>query len=72
MDTQMTNETLRRPSKESITLAKQARRELERDLTTSVLCPMCKTHPTLTVTPGGERSKVKCKCGYIYSSEIYF
>lgn len=68
----MTNETLRQPSKESIMLAKQARRELERDSTTSVLCPRCKTHPTLTVTPGGERSKVKCECGYIYSSEIYF
>lgn len=53
-------------------LAKQARKELEENSETSVLCPKCKTHPTLTITPDGGRSDVSCDCGYIISGEIYF
>ena len=68
----MKNEILYQPSEESRILANQARKELEQSSTTSVLCPLCHTHPKLTVTPGGERSKVRCECGYIYSAEIYF
>ena len=43
--------------------------ELERDSETSVLCPKCNTHPKLIVN--GNRSKIKCECGYIYDAETY-
>ncbi len=66
------DETNSYPSNESNMLAKKARQELETDSTTSVLCPKCQTRPTLTITPGGERSTVRCKCGYIRNTEIYF
>lgn len=59
-------------SEESLMLAKTARRELEQGPTTSVLCPRCKTHPTLTTSPDKSRSEVSCDCGYIISCEIYF
>ncbi len=72
MDTQIKKETFPHPSNESSMLAKKARRELEADSTTLVLCPKCQTRPTLTITPGGERSTVRCKCGYIRNTEINF
>lgn len=59
-------------SKESIALAQQARRELEQNSTTSVLCPKCQTHPTMIISPDESRCEVSCKCGYIINCEIYF
>ena len=51
------------------TLIDKAWTELERDSETSVLCPKCNTHPKLIVN--GNRSKIKCECGYIYDAETY-
>lgn len=72
MDTNVTRKISLPLSEESRMLAKKARRELEKDLKTSVVCPRCHTHPTLVITPDGGRSDVSCDCGYVYSGEIYF
>jgi len=72
MNTNQKNETLYKISEESRVLAKKARRELEQDSKTSVICPKCKLHPTLTITQDNTRSNVRCDCGYIMSGEIYF
>lgn len=71
MDTQTTKKTLRPTWDLSYTLADKARKELETGSTTSVICPRCHSRPVLTVTPKGERSKIRCNCGYIYDAEIY-
>lgn len=68
----MRDQSLPYPSDESSMLAKKAHRELEADSTTLVLCPKCQTRPTLTITPRGERSTVRCECGYIRNTEIHF
>ena len=55
--------------REKYMLANQAWIELEKDSKTSVLCPKCNTHPKLITD--GNRSKIKCECGYIYDAETY-
>ncbi len=55
--------------REKYMLANQAWIELEKDSKTSVLCPKCNTHPKLIMD--GNRSKIKCECGYIYDAETY-
>lgn len=72
MDTNQKNETSAQISEESRTLARKARKDLESDSTTSVICPKCHTHPILIISPDGGRSDVSCECGYVYSGEIYF
>lgn len=53
-------------------LANQARLEQIRDGYVSTKCPKCDSTPEVITTPNGERSSVRCKCGYVASGEIYF
>lgn len=48
---------------------KKAHNELEKNSTTSVTCPKCSK--TLTECITGNRYYMKCKCGYIYDSEVH-
>lgn len=41
-----------------IMLAKQAKREFERDGKVTVVCPKCQKHPSVTMTSKGERTTV--------------
>ena len=72
MDTNVTRKISLPLSEESRMLAKKAREELEAGSTTTVVCPKCKAHPTLIISPDGSRSEVSSNCGYIINSEIYF
>ena len=69
MDTNLKNETSPRTPEEIRTLINKAWVDLEHDSKTSVTCPKCKTHPKLTIN--GNRSKIRCECGYLYDAEIY-
>lgn len=64
--------TLQFLSTESNTLALKARDEILRAGKTSVICPECGTHPTVMMTPKGERTITSCKCGLIFDGEINF
>ena len=55
---------------ESYLLARQARREHNAGKIISVICPKCGMHPEMLTTEKGERSTVRCKCGYICDTEI--
>ena len=60
------------PTEESIELANQARLEQYTYGKVSVICPKCQEHPEIYTTPGGERTTITCKCGYIRNGEINF
>ena len=60
------------PSPEPIKIAYQAMTEQAKDGCVTVACPKCMEHPKVSITPGGERTLVLCKCRYIQSGEIYF
>lgn len=55
---------------QSVMLAKQAKREMKKNGKVTVLCPKCKSHPSVTTTSRGERTIVMCDCGYICDAEI--
>lgn len=57
-------------SPQSTMLAKQAKREFERDGKVTVVCPKCQKHPSVTTTSKGERTTVRCECGYVFTGEI--
>lgn len=59
-------------TEESIELANQARLEQYAYGKVSVICPKCQEHPEIYTTPGGERTTITCKCGYIRNGEINF
>ena len=59
-------------TEESIELANQARLEQYTYGKVSVICPKCQEHPEIYTTPGGERTTITCKCGYIRNCEINF
>ena len=59
-------------TEESIELANQARLEQYTYGKVSVICPKCQEHPEIYTTPGGERTTITCKCGYIRNGEINF
>lgn len=50
-------------------IADQAVREKKRDGKVTVLCPKCKNAPKVILN--GNRTLVKCSCGYILDAEIY-
>lgn len=64
------NENISQKTKEARTLVNQARYELEENAITNIVCPKCNETPTLTVS--GNRSIVRCKCGYLRNGEIIF
>ena len=64
--------TSRETSSQSTMLAKQAKREFKRDGKVTVVCPKCQKHPSVTTTPKGERTMVRCECGYVFTGEINF
>lgn len=72
MDTQMEIKTSVPHISQSSSLAQQARMEMEKNGYVTVTCPKCHTKPVVSTTPGGERSTVRCKCGYVSDMEIYF
>ena len=59
-------------SQQSTMLAKQARMEKMENGYVTVVCPKCHEHPKITTTSRGERSIVRCNCGYIIDAEINF
>lgn len=50
-------------------IADQAMREKKQDGKVTVLCPKCKNAPKVILN--GNRTIVKCSCGYILDAEIY-
>ena len=72
MDNPMEKKTFPVISRQSIMLAKQARLEKQKNGYVSVVCPKCQEHPKITTTLRGERTIIKCKCGYIKNAEINF
>ena len=70
MDTQVRKETSYGISPQSIMLANQARLEQVRYGHISVRCPKCNSTPEIITTPHGERTTIRCKCGYIMNEEI--
>ena len=50
-------------------IADQAVREKKQDGKVTVLCPKCKNAPKVILN--GNRTIVKCSCGYILDAEIY-
>ena len=72
MDMQMEKKTLQFLSTELNLLAKKAKREIRLTGKTTVVCPECGTHPTVMMTPKGERTITSCKCGLIFDGEINF
>ena len=50
-------------------IADQAVREKKQDGKVTVLCPKCKNAPKVIMN--GNRTIVKCSCGYILDAEIY-
>lgn len=69
---QMEKKTFPIASHQSILLAKQARQEQQKSGYVSVICPKCQEHPKITMTSRGERTIIKCACGYIRTAEINF
>lgn len=63
--------TLWEISPQSVMLAKQVKREFEKDGKVTVVCPKCQKRPNVTTTPKGERTTVRCECGYVFDGEIY-
>lgn len=61
-----------KPISEADKLAKQAMLEFDRDGFISVVCPKCHKNPEITMTSHGERTTVKCPCGYILYVDINF
>lgn len=59
-------------SRQSIMLAKKARLEQQKNGYVSVICPKCQKHPEITTTSRGERTIIRCQCGYIKNIEINF
>lgn len=57
---------------ESALLAKQARLEKVRSGQITTTCPMCKQVLMMTTTSNGERTTIKCGCGYVRSTDINF
>ena len=72
MVTQMEKKTFPTISHQSIMLAKQARLEQQKNGYVSVICPKCQEHPEITMTSNGERTIIRCKCGYVKNVEINF
>lgn len=70
MATQMEKRISREISPQSILLANQARLEQVRTGIITTKCPECQECPTIITTPGGERTIVACKCGFVRSIEI--
>lgn len=58
--------------KQSIMLANQARLEKQENGKVSVICPKCQDHPKITISSHGERTTIRCKCGFVRSGEINF
>ena len=56
--------------KESSKLARQAMSEFLTTGEITMVCPKCSTHPVITTTPRGERTRVSCECRYIFTEEI--
>ena len=74
MAIQMEKETSRQYSKttfpKSYLLARAARKEFYETKNITIICPKCGAYPKMTMTENGERSTVRCKCGYICDTEI--
>lgn len=56
-------------SQDAIALRKQANHDFDKAGETVVICPKCNTHPTESIC--GMMYTMKCKCGYIYDSEVH-
>lgn len=72
MDTQKEKKTFPTASRESSMLAHQARLEQLKNGYVTTICPKCHEHPEITMTSKGERTFIRCPCGYIKSGEINF
>lgn len=72
MGTQMEKKAFPTISQESIMLAKQARLEKMKIGCVKVTCPKCQEHPEISSTSKGERTIIRCKCGYVKNIEINF
>lgn len=70
MDIQKHHEILRQSLHLSSLLAQQARMEQELRGEVNTVCPKCRERLTITMTTKGERTIVRCKCGYVYSEDI--
>ena len=66
MDTQMKKT---KDLTEPITLANQAVEEMKKNGYVITTCPKCNTTPKVILD--GNRTVVKCKCGYVVDAEIY-
>lgn len=70
MDFQMEKEAFPTISHQSIMLANQAWMEQLKNGYVSVKCPKCHEHPEIMTTPRGERTNIRCKCGYFLDGWI--
>lgn len=70
MDTQNQKNVSQEISEKSVLLAKKARSEITRTGKTTIICPKCNTYPQVMTNLSGDRTKVACKCKYIYTEEI--
>lgn len=57
-------------SRRPAALADRALREYMGNGSVSTVCPKCREHPEIKTTPGGERTVVRCRCGYVKNMEI--
>lgn len=74
-DKEMANgmrDTSKTPLSQSSMLAHQARLEQLKNGYVTTICPKCHEHPEITMTSKGERTIIRCPCGYIKSGEINF
>lgn len=70
MDTQMKKKTYQRDSIKSPLLANQAIEEMKKKGYVTMICPKCKTIPEVIMK--GNKTIVKCECGYVSDMEIEF
>jgi len=63
------DKTLHKDSTEPVKLANQAVAEMKKNGYVTTRCPECNTTPKVILD--GNRTVVKCRCGYIVDSEIY-
>lgn len=55
---------------QSSALAYQAMLEIHETGKIQTVCPKCKTTLKISMSERGERTYVKCDCGYVYYCEI--
>lgn len=67
----MRNRKAKEPiSEERIKLAGKFRDDIAAKGRSEVVCPVCNEKPVMKTTEHGERTYIRCRCGYILDGEI--